>query len=123
MSSVKRFKFISEIIPNRLYFAVCERRKCPVNAGRQLMFYFNYKVDQIRGYFGPPHIGVLNQYLMEMRSILSANCDKTIIHLAFEDQRETTTNAMFLCGAFALIELGYDPGLVSNLVISKDLIV
>lgn len=50
------------------------------------------------------------------------NPDKTIIHIAFTDEKETTTNSMFLCGAFAVIDLGYDPITVSNLVIAKDLI-
>lgn len=119
---MKKFVFVSEIIPKRLYFAVCKRDKCPQNTGSQLMLYFNYCVRKIEKCFGPPNIGVLHEYMTEMRSMLNKHPDKTIIHMAFKDERETTTNSMFLVGAFAILDLGYDPITVSNLVIAKDLI-
>lgn len=119
---MKKFVFVSEIIPKRLYFAVSQRNKCPTNTGSQLMLYFNYNVRKIEKCFGPPNIGLLHQYITEMRSSMAKHPDKTIIHMAFTDEKETTTNSMFLCGAFAIVDLGYDPVTVSNLVIAKDLI-
>lgn len=119
---MKKFVFVSEIIPKRLYFAVCHRNKCPENTGSQLMLYFNYSVRRIEKCFGPPNIGILHEYITELRLMLSKHQDKTIIHMTFTDEKETTTNSMFLCGAFAIVDLGYDPVTVSNLIIAKDLI-
>lgn len=122
LCTMKKFVFVSELIPKRLYFAICQRKKCPTNTGSQLMLYFNYQVNKIENCFGPPNIGVLHEYITEMRAMLAKHPDKTIIHLAFTDEKETTTNSTFLVGAFAVIDLGYDPMTVSNLVIAKDLI-
>lgn len=119
---MKKFVFVSEIIPKRLYFAICQRNKCPENTGAQLMLYFNYFVRKIEKCFGPPNIGILKEYITEMRSMLSKHPDKTIIHMAFTDEKEVTTNSTYLIGAFAIIDLGYDPITVTNLVVAKDLI-
>lgn len=119
---MKKFAFVSEIIPKRLYFAVCQKNKCPANTGSQLMLYFNYNVRKIEKCFGPPNIGLLHEYINEMRSMLGQHPDKTLIHTAYTNERETTTNSMFLCGAFAIVDLGYDPVTVSRLVIAKNLI-
>lgn len=76
---MKKFVFVSELIPKRLYFAVCQRSKCPANTGSQMMLYFNYPMRKIEKCFGPPNIGVLHQYITEMRTMLGETEGCTIL--------------------------------------------
>lgn len=119
---MKEFEFVAEIIPNRLYFAVCDRQKCPEMEGQQLMLYFNFYVRKIEKSFGPPNIGVVHEYITEVKTMLKKYNKRVIIHIGFTDEKDVTTNSAFLVGAFSILELKKDPSYVSKLIHNRDII-
>lgn len=123
MANEGEIEFSTEIIKNRLYFAVTYDDRTIVLKNTNDIFYFN--VDEELVYynyyydFGPLNLSCLYKYCCKLNSYLrSGNTStlKRIVHYTSSDQNKRS-NAAFLIGSFAVIYLKMDPRHIFRLLL------
>lgn len=110
---MSKVKFYREILNGRLCLVSLENYAYP-KSDRQITFFpalLGLHVDfrSFPGYFGPPDIGEVYEYIVKLRRILDDryHSRKIIVLFEYENSRENLTNAAFLVGAFAILVLRY----------------
>lgn len=121
MANYGEIEYSTEIIKNRLYFAVTYEDRTIVLKNTNDIFYFN--VDEELIYynyyydFGPLNLSCLYKYCCKLNSYLQGSSSlKRIVHYTSSDQSKRS-NAAFLIGSFAVIYLKMDPRHIFRLLL------